>query len=208
MGTARVGNHPALVPVRPDAPAQTSGSERKLTPATALLRVVRVENRPALRVRVGKTRSTHLDAAASRRAVENSKRTSGHSSNFPKQARGSPRSESRARENCQRSSGQEATYLKLVLDDIAPRELGTCFGSGIRKFEAGYGKLIRIERTNDRRVLRVGSRNMSAIPRNRVLGRASGKSTRFLVPQELAIARRSPRSGPMLLPKHRGRSAS
>ena len=32
----------------------------KLTPATALLRVVRVENRPALRVRVGNTRSAHL----------------------------------------------------------------------------------------------------------------------------------------------------
>ena len=41
-------------------------------------------------------------------------------------------------------------------------------------------------------------------PGNRALGRASGKSTRFWEPHELAITRRSPRSGPMLPPKHRG----
>src|SRR5574338_530968 len=90
---------------------------------------------------------------------------------------------SRARENCQRASGHSATCPGLSLDDIAPRKHGTCFGSSIRKFEAGSGTSIRIERTHVRCVLRVeprvDSRNMSAIPHNRELGRAFGKSTRF-----------------------------
>ena len=123
-------------PVRCSRP-NIGGRRRKLTPATALLRVAHVETRVALRVRVENTRSAHLDAAASSRAMENSKRTSGHSANFPKQAGGSPLSDSRARKNCQRASGRAASYPELVLDDIAQRELGTCFGSGIRKFEAG-----------------------------------------------------------------------
>src|SRR5574338_543836 len=90
---------------------------------------------------------------------------------------------SRARENCQRASGHSATYPKLSLDDIAPRKYGTCFGSSIRKFEAGSGTNIRIGHTHVRCVLRVeprvDSRNMSAIPHNRELGRAFAKSTRF-----------------------------
>ena len=165
-------------PVRCSRP-NIGGRSASSRPTTALLRVWDVKTRRALRVRAANTLSVHMDAAASSRAMENSKRTSGHSANFPKQAGGSPLSDSRARKNCQRASGRAASYPELVLDDIAQRELGTCFGSGIRKFEAGYGKLIRIERTNDRRVLRVGSGNMSALLRKHALGRASGKSKRF-----------------------------
>src|SRR5574338_1246433 len=120
-----------------------------------LLRVARWKTRSALRENRHFSRGKHKEVPAS----------------------------SRARENCQRASGHAATYPELSLDDIAPRKHGTCFGSSIRKFEAGSETSIRIERTHVRCVLRVeprvDSRNMSAILHNRELGRAFAKSTRF-----------------------------
>src|SRR5574338_296657 len=120
-----------------------------------LLRVARRKTRSALRENRHFSRGTHEEVPAS----------------------------SRARENCQRASSHSATYPKLSLDDIAPRKHGTCFGSSIRKFEAGSGTSIRIGRTHVRCDLRVeprvDSRNMSAIPQNRELGCAFAKSTRF-----------------------------
>ena len=93
---------------------------------------------------------------------------------------------SRARENCQRASGHSATCPGLSLDDIAPRKHGTCFGSSIRKFEAGSGTSIR---------------NRSSYPvlapvRPDVEGKAASGSERNLSPDEgLASSRSCGNSG-------------
>ena len=70
------------------------GRSATSSPTTALLRVGHVETRGALHVGVVNTRSMHLDAAASSRAMENTRRASGHSATLPKEARGSPYFES------------------------------------------------------------------------------------------------------------------